>query len=178
MVATLEKYVDSSVRIISLPAYRAHVSLEDGKLVFDEETKHLRGMWETERFLSLLMGEIPRLRDEETGYGPNGAGYIAHVDIPPEVEEAFDVLQSKFPDRVRAANYAFALDCADTVLSDFRKDIKRQKDQTPGSYDNPFVWSFVFSFRSVFPFRDHGRSESPVRDRVPHANAKTDKCRR
>lgn len=108
MVATLEKYVDADVQIISLPAYRAHISLEDGNLVFDEEAKNLKGMWEMDRFLSLLMGEIPRLRDDETGYGPSGAGYIAHVDIPPEVEEAFDTLRAKYPYLVREANPAYA----------------------------------------------------------------------
>lgn len=108
MVATLEKHVGPDVKIISLPAYRARVQMDAGKPVFDEKAKGLRGMWEMERFLSLLMGEIPRLRDDETGYGPNGAGYIAHVDIPPKVEEAFDVLKAEYPYLVREANPAYA----------------------------------------------------------------------
>lgn len=108
MIATLEKHIDPEVKIISLPAYRARVQIDAGKPGFDEKTKGLKGMWEIERFLSLLMGEIPRLRDDETGYGPNGAGYIAHVDIPSEVEEAFDVLKAKYPYLVREANPAYA----------------------------------------------------------------------
>ena len=32
------------------------------------------------------MGEVPRLRDDEHGYGPLGRGFIAHVDVPDEVE--------------------------------------------------------------------------------------------
>jgi len=46
-------------------------------------------MWEMERYISLLMGEIPRLTDNEEGYGPLGKNYIVHVDIPQDVEEAF-----------------------------------------------------------------------------------------
>lgn len=57
------------------------------------------GLWDTQRFFDLLMGEIPRMRDDENGYGPNGKGFIAHVDIPEEVEAAWirlrDVLNFK-----------------------------------------------------------------------------------
>lgn len=52
------------------------------------------------------MGEIPRLRDDADGYGPNGRGFIAHVDIPPEVEAAFAELRSDFS--VREANPLYA----------------------------------------------------------------------
>lgn len=38
--------------------------------------------WPLDRFISLLMGEIPRLQDTVSGYGPKGKGFIAHVDIP------------------------------------------------------------------------------------------------
>lgn len=44
------------------------------------------------RFLELLLGEIRRLRDDEHGYGPRGAGFIGHVDIPERVEEAWNIL--------------------------------------------------------------------------------------
>ena len=46
-------------------------------------------LWDGERFLDLIIGEIPRLRDDENGYGPNGKSFIAHVDIPQDVEEAW-----------------------------------------------------------------------------------------
>ncbi len=45
--------------------------------------------WTPERFLSLLTGEIQRLRDDENGYGPRGKGFLPHVDIPAEVETAW-----------------------------------------------------------------------------------------
>ncbi|KAL2444491.1 hypothetical protein ABEF95_016908 [Exophiala dermatitidis] len=50
-------------------------------------------LWDHQRFFDLIMGEIPRLRDDENGYGPNGKGYIAHVDIPPQVEAAWSRLR-------------------------------------------------------------------------------------
>jgi len=28
---------------------------------------------------------VRRLRDDEHGYGPRGAGFIDHVDVPPDV---------------------------------------------------------------------------------------------
>jgi uncharacterized SAM-binding protein YcdF (DUF218 family) len=46
------------------------------------------GLWPVDRFVSLVMGEVPRLRDDAAGYGPRGRGFIAHVDVPPEVEAA------------------------------------------------------------------------------------------
>ncbi|WFN96878.1 YdcF family protein [Edwardsiella ictaluri] len=46
-------------------------------------------LWPLERFMSLLLGEIPRLRDDERGYGPRGRDFIAHVTIPDTVEAAF-----------------------------------------------------------------------------------------
>ncbi|BFZ53609.1 hypothetical protein PYCC9005_000637 [Savitreella phatthalungensis] len=51
------------------------------------------GLWEGYRFLSLLLGEIPRMRDDKDGYGPAGKDFIAHVDIPGEVEEAYTRLK-------------------------------------------------------------------------------------
>lgn len=49
--------------------------------------------WTIERYVELVMGEIPRLRDDTNGYGPKGAGYIAHVDIPNKVEQAYQFLK-------------------------------------------------------------------------------------
>lgn len=50
------------------------------------------GLWLPERYLALLLGEIPRLRDDEQGYGPNGRDFIEHVDIPPQVEAAWQAM--------------------------------------------------------------------------------------
>ncbi|KAF4431424.1 hypothetical protein F53441_13900 [Fusarium austroafricanum] len=50
------------------------------------------GIWSMDRLMSLLMGEIPRMRDDENGYGPRGKGFIAHVDIPKSVLDAWEIL--------------------------------------------------------------------------------------
>ncbi|MFD2081292.1 DUF218 domain-containing protein [Actinopolymorpha cephalotaxi] len=59
------------------------------------------GMWDLERYVSLLLGEIPRLRDDAGGYGPSGRDYIAHVDVPDEVEQAFTLLRNTTGHTVR-----------------------------------------------------------------------------
>lgn len=66
------------------------------------------GMWTPRRYLTLLMGEIPRLTDGPDGYGPRGKDFLAHVDIPEEVQAAFGRLQAAFPECVRQANPRFA----------------------------------------------------------------------
>ncbi|KAF4775114.1 duf218 domain protein [Colletotrichum scovillei] len=65
------------------------------QLVFDgEECTHKTrgGMWSIGRFVDLLMGEIPRLRDDEAGYGPRGKDFIVHVTIPESVDVAWATL--------------------------------------------------------------------------------------
>lgn len=60
-----------------------------------------QGVWEVDRFISLLLGEIPRLRDDANGYGPAGKGFIDHVDIPEEVEGAWTRLSQHYPHLLR-----------------------------------------------------------------------------
>lgn len=55
-------------------------------------TRDIYGLWPVNRFISLLLGEIPRLRDDKQGYGPQGKDYICHVDIPRPVEDAWQYL--------------------------------------------------------------------------------------
>lgn len=50
-------------------------------------------LWSWSRFTDLLLGEVPRLRDDENGYGPKGRHFIAHVDIPDMVEDAWKRLE-------------------------------------------------------------------------------------
>lgn len=51
------------------------------------------GLWPVERYLSLVLGELPRLRDDLGGYGPAGRDFIDHVEIPEDVERAWNVLR-------------------------------------------------------------------------------------
>lgn len=48
-----------------------------------------QGLWPVDRWLSLLLGEIPRLQDTPDGYGPLGRDFIVHVDIPEAVMAAW-----------------------------------------------------------------------------------------
>ena len=60
--------------------------------------------WEWERFLGLIMGEIPRLRDDPDGYGPRGRGFIVHVDLPPRIKMDAGLLARRFPGSSRTSN--------------------------------------------------------------------------
>jgi len=60
-------------------------------------------IWDRERFASLLLGEIRRLRDDENGYGPRGRDFIDHVDLPPAVLDAYRNVSDQYPALVRPA---------------------------------------------------------------------------
>ena len=102
MSAGMQKY-RPDMRIINFAAYQAEVIQQGQRLSYASD---IWGMWDMERYINLLMGEIPRLLDNENGYGPNGAGYIAHVDIDPTVIQAYCELAKLY--RPREANPQFA----------------------------------------------------------------------
>jgi len=101
MTAGLKKYVNNDVTIINYATYCAKVLNQNDELVYEED---LHGMWPIKRYVSLLMGEIPRLSDDANGYGPNGKNYIAHVDIPENVKIAFEELKMAFGSETREAS--------------------------------------------------------------------------
>ena len=68
----------------------------------------IHGMWPMERYVELLLGEIPRLTDDAGGYGPRGKGFIAHVDVPAPVQAAYARLRQTFGMATRAADPQFA----------------------------------------------------------------------
>lgn len=69
-------------RLVNHATYRA-VVLPDGEGLRYESPPE--GMWPIDRYIAMLLGEVPRLLDGPSGYGPSGAGYIAHVDVPDTV---------------------------------------------------------------------------------------------
>ncbi|KAF9886447.1 hypothetical protein FE257_011479 [Aspergillus nanangensis] len=104
-VASFQKVFGPRTEIISWPVFvprvrRACVVGGEGQDQMQMEydipvilsSDHTR-LWSLPRFLGLVMGEIPRLRDDAQGYGPRGKGFIGHVDIPDEVEAAWRRLQ-------------------------------------------------------------------------------------
>lgn len=104
MVAGL-RFHRPDAAVLAYATYAARVVADSGRLSYEDEPL---GMWGIERYRTLLMGEVPRLRDDASGYGPKGTGWIAHVDIPPDVEDAFARLRAAHPEAVRVANPAYA----------------------------------------------------------------------
>ena len=102
MAAGLAKMAPD-IRCLNYAAYRAKVVVQNNTLTY---AQNIHGMWDVDRYVNLLMGEIPRLTDDADGYGPNGKNFIAHVDVPAEVRTAYAALQPVYG--TRAANPAFA----------------------------------------------------------------------
>lgn len=105
MDAGLRKYISDDVTIINFAAYQAEVTVRNSQLVYSE---NIHGMWTVDRYVNLLMGEIPRLTDDTDGYGPKGKDFIAHVDIPEEVRTAFEELREIYSGDIREANPVYA----------------------------------------------------------------------
>lgn len=105
MDAGFRQACSSETILVNYAVYRAKVVKKEGSLAFAEE---ISGMWDLERYLSLLLGEIPRLTDDSNGYGPRGKGFIAHVDIPQEVREAYEGLCTQYGRLIRPANEAYS----------------------------------------------------------------------
>ena len=105
MEAVLRKYVSNDITIINYAAYKAKVVVKKDELTYED---NILGMWDMERYISLLMGEIPRLSDNSDGYGPNGKDFIVHIDIPDEVNLAFSELKKEYAEMIRVANPKYA----------------------------------------------------------------------
>lgn len=106
MAAGLHKYAPE-VQIINYATYQVQVQTKADQLVFDQIPL---GLWSMSEYITLLLGEIPRLRNDPNGYGPKGQNFIAPVSVPAAVQTAFETLAAEFPDRIRQANSAYASD--------------------------------------------------------------------
>ncbi|KAJ6029541.1 hypothetical protein N7444_012528 [Penicillium canescens] len=98
--------VQSPVSIVSCPIFVPRMQLsQDGALEYCPISTTSE-LWSQDRFLELIMGEIPRLRDDKDGYGPRGRGFISHVDIPVDVEAAWSRTPPMFRQALTAASSA------------------------------------------------------------------------
>lgn len=80
----LHEWHNEQVLLINYSPYIPQIILQNNTpLITDIDEK----AWDIGRFISLLLGEIPRLHDTSLGYGPRGKNFIAHVDIPYEILE-------------------------------------------------------------------------------------------
>lgn len=94
-LASFEKaYEDDqeTPRFCTIPSFVPRVVWNQDHLSFEIPEVDNSGLWKMNRFLDLVLGEIPRLRDDERGYGPKGKGFIAHVEVPPSVINAWTCL--------------------------------------------------------------------------------------
>jgi hypothetical protein len=81
-------------QIIPWSTFTPHLSLGDKGVKWDitdfcDKNASVDELWTMDRFLGLIIGEITRLNDDVDGYGPNGKGFIGHVDIPEDVLESW-----------------------------------------------------------------------------------------
>lgn len=98
--ATLDRWwPENTTRFVHFAAYRARLEAGERGLVF-APNRHL-GLWQPEHYMSLLLSEIPRLRDDAQGYGPKGRGFIAHVVLPEEVGAAWQRLAERYAHLLR-----------------------------------------------------------------------------
>lgn len=104
MAAGIKKY-RNDIEIINFAVYKIKVAVKNNELMFCDK---VWGMWTMMEYISLLLGEIPRLTDNENGYGPKGKDYIAHVDIPVKVQKTFTELSKKYSLFIRKADARFA----------------------------------------------------------------------
>ena len=74
-------------RIVNWPVQIPQLGYHAGRIDYLNSPNSKK--WTPERFMSLLTGEIPRLVDDENGYGPRGKGFLPHIDIPREVLAAW-----------------------------------------------------------------------------------------
>lgn len=105
MDAGLRKHILSDMTMINYASYHANLIMENGQPVYSSD---ILGMWEIDRYISLLMGEIPRLSDTPGGYGPSGKNFIAHVDIPETVLLSFYELKKIYGNQIRTADPLYA----------------------------------------------------------------------
>ncbi|KAL0260624.1 hypothetical protein SLS55_004314 [Diplodia seriata] len=91
-VASFERAFDDAdvrPRVMSCPTFVPQVERTGSGVVYCTTAVERTDLWELARFLDLLLGEVPRLRDDANGYGPRGKGFIVHVDVPDAVEQAW-----------------------------------------------------------------------------------------
>lgn len=101
-VASFEKTyedLEAPPKFLSCPIFVPKMQLLDSELQYSVADVPEIELWEISRFFDLIIGEIPRLRDDKEGYGPKGKAFIAHVEILVEVEEAWRRLSNALANR-------------------------------------------------------------------------------
>lgn len=74
-------------KIVNWPVQVPRIGYRNGRIDYLQSPNSRK--WTPDRFLSLLTGEIQRLTDDESGYGPRGKGFLPHIDVPDDVHAAW-----------------------------------------------------------------------------------------
>ncbi|EOD52642.1 hypothetical protein BKCO1_16000142 [Neofusicoccum parvum] len=91
-VASFQKayeHAGGAPRILGCPTFVPQTQRAGADIAYCTPQVDPAALWQLPRFLDLLLGEVPRLRDDGGGYGPAGKGFIVHVDVPAAVEQAW-----------------------------------------------------------------------------------------
>lgn len=87
------KHYDGKIKILNFAPYKSHFS-------FDFHSCSIINIgsngspWSVKELASLYIGEFERVYDGIAGYGPKGLNYIAHIDVPENVVNAFHNVKS------------------------------------------------------------------------------------
>ncbi|KEA50970.1 hypothetical protein DT73_19335 [Mangrovibacter sp. MFB070] len=92
--ARLKNQVSILPDCVSSPGFVPRLTGQCEDIAFENEAT---GLWPVNRFIELVMGELPRLYDDNNGYGPAGKGFIAHVPLPEEIMLAWQRLSACEP---------------------------------------------------------------------------------
>lgn len=98
----LKKWIEEKTLIISYCPFIPQLKVSE--IGYEYINNGINGLWSKDRFIDLIMGEIPRLRDDTNGYGPRGKGFISHVDIPEEVSASYERLVSTYSEYSKIKN--------------------------------------------------------------------------
>jgi uncharacterized SAM-binding protein YcdF (DUF218 family) len=98
MDAGFRRHAAPGTKIVNYAAYRTFVN--DALHYINPPP----GMWPLDRYVSMLLGELPRL----VAYGPAGRGFIAQVDVPASVQQAATHLRDTTVFTPRTANPRWA----------------------------------------------------------------------
>jgi uncharacterized SAM-binding protein YcdF (DUF218 family) len=86
----LKEWKQEKTLIISYCPFIPQIKASEGG--YEYVNQGINGLWSLDRFIDLIMGEIPRLRDDVNGYGPEGKHFISHIDIPEDVLTSYQRL--------------------------------------------------------------------------------------
>lgn len=92
--ATFQMHWPQEIKFINFVPIIPQANELTPKLKFESEK--LNSAWPQDYFFNLVLGEHARLKNDASGYGPKGKGFMTAVDMPKNISEAFTRLTEKF----------------------------------------------------------------------------------